>query len=487
MTFRQQHPGLLVDDVTGRMGYENPVTGKDVEVPDPSNVAIAGASTVGGAGVSAIAAAAAQIALSPILPSFSALSNTPPAVLDLNYASKMALYGVETFARAGTDTYTDMLGVGQTAGTNVAPFDRQAHTSNLPWVVPKGLKTSGSATCNFNAAGMLPSSGFTLVIDCDRPTAFSGAGTILALHDGTVANRVEVICTSNYQVQLVVQSGGSVVVNQALGSIQNWYGGPRRIVVAVKSAAFAYSDDGQYSGSTASGAAPSSAALTNFNVGCSTQQASYFTGWIKRVQVLPFALSQAQVTNLAGGVAPIALWGDSLTAGTGATGPSGFYPEVVRTSRYPHSGVYNGGVGGETSTQIKARALADTIRNGWTSVFWAGRNNFSSLSTVVADVQAMVSNLTHGRYLVMGVINKSDGTENAGSTAYTQIVALNAALQAAFPNNYLDIRSLIVAASGGSNDAPNASWTADGLHLNNTGYAYVASQVSSFLNAKQWY
>jgi hypothetical protein len=144
-------------------------------------------------------------------------------------------------------------------------------------------------------------------------------------------------------------------------------------------------------------------------------------------------------------------------------------------------------VGGETSTQIKTRALADTIRKDWTTVIWAGRNNYADLSTVVADVQAMVNNLSHSRFLVMSVINKADGTENSGSSAYSQIVALNGALQAAFPNNYLDIRSLIVSASGGGNDAPNATWTSDGLHLNNTGYSYVAGQVSSYLNAKAWF
>jgi lysophospholipase L1-like esterase len=99
----------------------------------------------------------------------------------------------------------------------------------------------------------------------------------------------------------------------------------------------------------------------------------------------------------------------------------------------------------------------------------------------------MVTNLTHKRFVILSVINRADGTENSGSSAYNQIVALNAALAAAYPANYIDIRSLIVTASSGTNDSPNNSWTADGLHFTNVGYAFVAGQVNAFLRSRNWH
>lgn len=409
----------------------------------------------------------------------------PYPALDLNYADKMALFGPETYARAGTDTYTDIVGASQTAAIDTPAFDRLSKSAVNNALVPGGLKTGSSGQCQIAAvANILPASGFTVVLDVDAPSAFSGNGPIMSLSSGSVTNRVHIERSSTFNALFVVQSAGSVVVNNQNGT-QTWYGGPRRLVLSCAANAFHFADDARWNASVTSGALPTG--LTRLDIGWSSLSSTYFTGWVRRLRILPVALSLTDTVNLAAGDTPVACWGDSLTAGTGASGPAGQYTEVLRMSRYPHSGVYNGGVGGETSTQIKTRALADTIRNGWTTVIWAGRNNYSDLTTVVADVQAIVANLTHSRFLVMSVINRADGTENSGSAAYNQIVACNAALAAAFSGNYLDIRSLIVSASGGSNDAPNSSWTSDGLHLNNTGYSYVASQVSAWLANRRWF
>jgi lysophospholipase L1-like esterase len=351
--------------------------------------------------------------------------------------------------------------------------------------VPKGLKTnSPTQTYVPNISGLLPSTGYTIIIDTDTPNSLQ-SGPVLSLSNGAVANRIQIDRSSNYNASFVVQSGGSVVVNAQLGAVQAWYGGPRRLVISCAPNVFTYADDGQAHGVVTSGALPTG--LNRLDIGWSSIGATYFPGWIKRVRVLPFALTTEQAVNLSAGPSPIACWGDSLTFGTGATGQANTYPEKMRLSRYPHSGVYNGGVGGETSTQIATRALADPIRKKWTTVIWVGRNNFTNLGQVVSDAQSIAANLGHSRFVVMSVINRADGTESAGSTAYNQIMALNAALRSAFPNNYLDIRSMIVVASGGSSDAPNNSWTSDGLHLNNTGYAYVVGAVSSYLSVAGWY
>lgn len=52
---------------------------------------------------------------------------------------------------------------------------------------------------------------------------------------------------------------------------------------------------------------------------------------------------------------PIVAWGDSLTAGTGATGPGTRYPAVAAGLFGPPRQVINKGMGGQTSRQIAAR------------------------------------------------------------------------------------------------------------------------------------
>jgi lysophospholipase L1-like esterase len=89
-------------------------------------------------------------------------------------------------------------------------------------------------------------------------------------------------------------------------------------------------------------------------------------------------------------------------------------------------------------------------------------------------------------FLVLSILNACyEG--NIESTAYSQIIALNQALQAAYPNNYLDIRSLLVAQYDPSSpedvfdhsiDVPPTSLRFDNLHLNAAGYTFVAGQIS---------
>jgi lysophospholipase L1-like esterase len=179
--------------------------------------------------------------------------------------------------------------------------------------------------------------------------------------------------------------------------------------------------------------------------------------------------------------------GDSLTAGTGGTGPGTKWQALLAQARLPWSPVANTGIGGQTSTQIRNRMVADLYHKDWTTVMWVGRNNITNAKIVMDDIAAMVATLTHNRFVVMSVLNNNDGSENPGSLAYNQIIALNQMIAAKYPNNYLDIRSLLVAASGGSNDHVNPTWAYDTIHLNNTGYAYVASQLDAFLRAKQWF
>lgn len=144
---------------------------------------------------------------------------------------------------------------------------------------------------------------------------------------------------------------------------------------------------------------------------------------------------------------PLTAWGDSLTSGTGATTPA--IGNYLSQTNVLMSGVYkttNGGVGGNTSTQIATRMLAATGNYGDTTIIWAGNNNYSSPATVLSDVASMVAALTTKNYVVMCVVNGDYVARWKGTTDYNTIVALNASLAAAYPQNYINIRSTLVAA-----------------------------------------
>jgi len=181
-----------------------------------------------------------------------------------------------------------------------------------------------------------------------------------------------------------------------------------------------------------------------------------------------------------------AMWGDSLTAGSGGTP----YPTAFATST--NLTVFNGGGGGEGSTSIRVRMLADTARLGNTVVIWAGRNNFNFPNTVKADIAAMIAALTEPRrFLVLSILNAS--TDSGADKA--AIIALNTELAALYPNNYLDIRAYLVSQYDPgtaqdvidfANDVPPSTLRFDHIHLNTAGYLKVAQQVEAFFSAKGW-
>ena len=181
----------------------------------------------------------------------------------------------------------------------------------------------------------------------------------------------------------------------------------------------------------------------------------------------------------------VACWGDSLTAGTGATFGSTDYPHVLGKARIGKPFI-NLGVGGETAGQILARFLADKV-NGVcnTVVLWWGRNNVGS-PTMQADVlsalASAVANLNHSRYIIMPVLNAS--TEPNGSANKIAIDALNAAIASTYSaTNFLNIITTICTEVNGT---PNAAWLSDTIHLNATGYAAVAAAVDAKLTANVW-
>jgi lysophospholipase L1-like esterase len=182
----------------------------------------------------------------------------------------------------------------------------------------------------------------------------------------------------------------------------------------------------------------------------------------------------------------IGAWGDSLTAGSGST--TGGYPQYFGNLNGLY--VYNGGVGGETSTQIRTRMVAATDKADYTTIIWAGRNNYASGSTVQSDIAAMVAALGHDRYLILSILNSS--AEPSGNANYNLIVALNAALASTYGAKFVDVRDYLIndalAALGITptaqdvidigNDVVPDSLRSDEIHLNNDGYQAVVLKLN---------
>jgi hypothetical protein len=185
----------------------------------------------------------------------------------------------------------------------------------------------------------------------------------------------------------------------------------------------------------------------------------------------------------------IAAWGDSLTPGMAAN----------LQTLYPARTIYDGGVLGETSTQIAARATADTTRRNWISIFWYGQNNVDQPNQIKADIAASIAALDPGNdhFIVMAVISEATPAGSIGGTEYNTIVQLNNELSALYPNNYIDIRAYMVSqwdpnnsqdVQDHNNDVVPSSLRApnDPIHMTYQGGGVVAARVRAFIDGKGW-
>lgn len=199
----------------------------------------------------------------------------------------------------------------------------------------------------------------------------------------------------------------------------------------------------------------------------------------------------------------ITCWGDSLTAGTGATSGLTFPYQLGLLTGLS---VDNQGVGGENSTQIKNRMLAATAKHNNFTVIWAGRNNFTAPATVKADIAAMVAALAAAgntdRYVVLSILNgnyspsttvtgdplngPTAGAEWSGQANYLTLATLNSDLATTYGARFIDVRAFLVSRSFAgvaqdaldrSRDVPPSTLRSDQIHLNNAGYSAVADIV----------
>lgn len=193
-------------------------------------------------------------------------------------------------------------------------------------------------------------------------------------------------------------------------------------------------------------------------------------------------------------------YGDSLTVGASATAGQTYPAQLV--AMWPRGRWYfNGGVGGDTSSQILTRYLAaDASYQAGTLVIWSGRNNYNDAAQVKADIAAMVAahaaNGGGSRYLVLSIINGDYGSEYLGQSNWQLIVNLNADLATTYGERFVDVRGPLVQAGSPSGIAPNPTDYAhdippseirtDNVHLTNSGYGIVAAEVYAKLVEFGW-
>lgn len=204
------------------------------------------------------------------------------------------------------------------------------------------------------------------------------------------------------------------------------------------------------------------------------------------IRILGLSLVQRRMAAGAGAILPanaVSCWGDSLTAGTGSSSPSGGYVTRLRQA-LTGRGVSNLGIGGQTSLQIVDRMLADkSMGRRGIIVSWIGRNDVGISPdlqvTVLAQHARAVANLEAGTAYLPCTITPS-ATETTGTSNHTAILAANAALKAMYPVTCVDLYAALSTEPDGTIPA---SLRFDAVHLNDAGYEVVKTTVQAKLTS----
>lgn len=182
----------------------------------------------------------------------------------------------------------------------------------------------------------------------------------------------------------------------------------------------------------------------------------------------------------------IVVWGDSFTQNAWIPGQEWTTLLQTNTGRK----VSNQGVGGETSDQICARSVIDKKFYDRIRIIEVGTNGGSTL----AKIAEMLAYQPPSKFIIFGTFRSVN--EEVGTPAYDAKVALDAQIQAAYPNNYMSPMELAVElqAPGGPYANPTFyakrviqdALRADTIHWTAPLIAYIDPWVRDFLASKGW-
>lgn len=170
--------------------------------------------------------------------------------------------------------------------------------------------------------------------------------------------------------------------------------------------------------------------LSNFS-------SSQFNGVCEEIQIIPAELRGDALSALCDprpGAADITMFGDSLTK----NGQDGTALTIAGQIAAPHLCIASG-QDGNSSTQIKNRLHASPISRGRKAIIFAGTNNLTAPVTVLADIAAMVADLS-ADFLILSPFNRIDQISGA---AYTGLQAILEALADDYPDNFLNVWQML--------------------------------------------
>lgn len=176
------------------------------------------------------------------------------------------------------------------------------------------------------------------------------------------------------------------------------------------------------------------------------------------------------LTNL--GDNALVIWGDSLTVGL---------CQSALPTNLPAWTVYQRGVGGETSDRVMTRCTNNVKLRTANTIIWAGANDANTFTQTVASVATMVAHLQTTNYLVCSFLLNNANTN--GTAAWTNAVAANSNLAAAYPGHFLDVFAMVT--NGNPGLVTSSNLLADTIHLNAAGYNLVATNIAAWI-ATNW-
>jgi lysophospholipase L1-like esterase len=172
--------------------------------------------------------------------------------------------------------------------------------------------------------------------------------------------------------------------------------------------------------------------------------------------------------------------GDSLTEGTGSTTGNDWVNALAKMTSRQGRTFLGDGLGGQLITSIADRVIADQVAGKyWDLLLWAGINDvqtdqaawWSVVTTQIDRIKAFRAPGT--KMLIMNYHNSTAWTGGQQSAA----AYVNAQLLSKYGADVVDLATLI---NG------NAGYYSDAIHLNDSGYAVVATAVDAKMTARSF-
>ncbi len=207
-------------------------------------------------------------------------------------------------------------------------------------------------------------------------------------------------------------------------------------------------------------------------------------------------------------ITPTGKWG--WRSGSSAGGQLGIFPGcrlcgvagTLKHSQSDGSWTFTPDVSRGVAVPVPAgspiRVTAGAAHRGDIWTIWIGRNDldFGDIQNSVEPMRSFMDN--PDRFLILSIPNSAN--EPSGSSGYQTVASLNAAIQAAWPDQYVDVRAWLVAdglqavgltptaqdTTDIASDIIPTSLRADIVHLNLAGATALAGHLASIIDQKGW-